>query len=106
MFYLQELLEFKTRLTKLGADVALTTSSELPCVLTSQLVRLVTHHYHPVIKDDDIIITADVDAFITTPDILQPLENDASIWIWQHELTQTTGLTFAMSFLGMLQINF
>merc|ERR1719322_237661 len=35
-----------------------------------------------------------------TPDILQPLENDASIWIWQHELTQTTGLTFAMSFLG------
>ena len=99
-------MEYKKRLTKLGADVALTASSELPCVLTSQLVRLVTHHYHPLIKDDDIIITADVDAFITTPDILQPLENDASIWIWQHELTQTTGLTFAMSFLGMLQINF
>ena len=68
--------------------MALTTSSELPCVLTSQLVRLVTHHYHPVIKDDDIIITADVDAFIMTSDILQPLDNDASIWIWQYELTQ------------------
>ena len=68
-------------------------------------MRLVAHHYHPVIRDDDIIITADVDAFIMTPDILQPLKNNAVIWIWQHELTQTKGHTFAMSFLGMFHFS-
>ena len=64
--------------------------------------RLVAPHLHPVIGDQDVVITADVDAFIMTPDILQPLQEygDKAAWVWQYETTATKQWTFAMSFVG------
>ena len=67
-----------------------------------QVSRLVATHLHPVIGDQDVVITADVDAFIMTPDILQPLEQfgDKAAWVWQYETTAIKQWTFAMSFVG------
>ena len=80
-------------------------SLDQSCVLSSQLVRLVAHHYHPDIQDDDIIITADVDAFIMSPDILLPLlHHKVDVWVWQYELSQAEDWTFAMSFIGKVKI--
>ena len=70
--------------------------------LTSQLIRILPQEHHPDIKDNDVIITADVDAFIMTPDILRPLDEfgDKKVWVWQYETTATNQGTFAMSFIG------
>ena len=87
--------------------MTLVASSDLHCVLSSQLVRLVTHHYHPIIEDDDIIITADVDAFIMTPDILLPLiQHQVEVWVWQYDLSQAEEWTFAMSFIGNVKLSY
>ena len=60
-------------------------------------------HLHPDIEDEDVVITADVDAFIMTPDILNPLEefSDKAVWVWQYETTAVKQWTFAMSFIGL-----
>ena len=80
-------------------------SLDQSCVLSSQLVRLAAHHYHPYIQDDDIIITADVDAFIMSSDILLPLlHHKVDVWVWQYELSQAEDWTFAMSFIGKVKI--
>ena len=70
-----------------------------PCV---QVTRLIASPLHPVIGDQDVVITADVDAFIMTPYILQPLDEfgDKKVWVWQYETTVTNQETFAMSFIG------
>ena len=96
----KELLAYKDKLEGYGADVVIVKSEELSCVLTSQLIRIIAHHYHPIISDDDIVITADVDAFIMTPDILKPLSKDVSVWIWRYELSYVNGYTFMMPFIG------
>ena len=50
------------------------------------------------------MVTADVDAFIMTPDIAKPLLNLKSsgkqVWIYRYELTLGTGYTFMMPFIG------
>ena len=69
-------LEWKSSLEEAGAIVALFQSKEVACVTASQTVRLITPHIHnSVLTDEDIIVTADVDAFIMTPDILKPLQD-------------------------------
>ena len=79
-----------SKLKGLGARVSVHPAGNLDCVLSSQVgnisvrrkinisfiqvARLVTAHYHPVIQDEDIVITADVDGFIMSPRILDPLQ--------------------------------
>ena len=49
-----------------GAVVFLVpTGSEMKCVLKSQMIRLLAYAL-PFIRDEDIIVTADVDAFVMT----------------------------------------
>ncbi len=49
-----------------GAVVFLVpTGSDMKCVLKSQMIRLLAYAL-PFIRDEDIIVTADVDAFIMT----------------------------------------
>ena len=97
-----QLGEYKEQLQQLGASVRLVEASELSCVLSSQLIRVVPQEHHPQIRPRDIIITADVDAFIMTPDILLPLTNasSVSVWVWRYELSYTSGYTFMMPFIG------
>jgi len=75
-------------------------SDGLPCVLTSQLVRLMAFQKTELVGPEDIIITADVDAFIMDPEILKPLKKKVSVWIWRYELSYSTGYTFMMPFIG------
>ena len=64
---------YKYDLEKLGATVFLVpTGEEITCVLKSQLIRLLAYNF-PFIQDNDIIVTADVDAFVMTKDIYKPL---------------------------------
>jgi len=93
------LLEYKARLESLGARVSLYQAVELSCVLTSQLVRLLAFQ-KDFIEDEDVIITADVDAFIMTTEILRPLKKKVSVWIWRYELSYQMGYTFMMPFIG------
>ena len=97
----QSLTQYKQKLEQFGASVSLVPATELPCVLTSQLIRILPQEHHPDIKDNDVIITADVDAFIMTPDILVPLKkSEVSAWVWRYELSYTNGYTFMMPFIG------
>ena len=96
------LRDYKDHLQELGASVSLVEASELSCVLTSQLIRLLPQEHHPHIRPRDIVVTADVDAFIMTPDILLPLRNasSVSVWVWRYELSYVSGYTFMMPFIG------
>ncbi len=47
------------------------------------------------------MVTADVDAFIMTPDILRPLRHaHKQVWLYRYELTLSSGYTFMMPFIG------
>ena len=95
-----ELEEFRKKMEGFGADVALVRAEELSCVTTSQLVRILAQVHHPIIRDEDIVITADVDAFIMTPSILKPLKKKVKVWIWRYELSYANSFTFMMPFIG------
>ena len=60
---------------------------DFSCVLKSQLIRLLAFNF-PFIRDEDVIVTSDVDAFIMTKDILDPLEMYfMQIWLYQYIYT-------------------
>ena len=54
------------------------------------------------ISNDAIVVTADVDAFPMTRQIIGPLvvRSEASIWLYRYGLTQGAGNTFMMPFIG------
>ena len=85
------LLEYMMRLTGLGAEVRLHRATELSCVLTAQLIRLLAFQQTDIIGPADVVITADVDAFITGAEILRPLQRSASVWLWRYELSYVNG---------------
>ena len=87
----QELKEYKKSLENHGATVFLVpTGDEMKCVLKSQLIRLLAYQL-PFVKDKDIIVTADVDAFPMTKDILKPLLLDRKIWLYRYAFTLGSG---------------
>ena len=56
----------------------------------------------PFIRDDDILVTADVDAFVMTPDTYKPLLLPGrQIWLYRYAFTLGTGSTFMMPFIGI-----
>ena len=59
-----------------------------------------TAHYHPVIQDEDIVITADVDGFIMSPRILDPLQKASSFWVWGYDYSRILGVEFQIPLLG------
>jgi len=97
-----ELKEYKKELESYGAVVFLVpTGSDMKCVLKSQMIRLLAYAL-PFIRDDDIIVTADVDAFVMTKDIYKPLLLPGrQIWIYRYAFTMGTGATFMMPFIGI-----
>ena len=102
-----ELRDYKTKLEALGALVYLVkTGNEIDCVLKSQLVRLLAYEL-PYIKDNDIIVTADVDAFVMSKDLYKPLTlPNRQIWIFRYDNTLMTGSTFNMPFIGIRKETF
>ena len=87
----EELKEYKKNLESYGATVFLVpTGNYMKCVLKSQLIRLLAYQL-PFIKDEDIIVTADVDAFPMTKDIFKPLLLDRKIWLYRYAFTLGSG---------------
>ena len=98
----EELATYKKELESYGALVYLVpTGSEIKCVLKSQMIRLLAYAL-PFINNEDIIVTADVDAFVMTSDIYKPLLlPDKKIWIYRYSNTLMKNSTFQMPFIGM-----
>ena len=98
----QELQDYKRDCESHGIIVFLVpTGSDMKCVLKSQLIRLLAYSL-PMIKDNDVLVTADVDAFVMTEDIYKPLLlPDKQIWLYRYALTYDTGSTFMMPFIGI-----
>jgi len=97
----KELIEYRHELAQLGATVFFNQTEEnMSCVLTSQVIRMLAYSL-AVVEDEDIVVTADVDAFISSHLILKPLTvRNKDIWIWQYELSAIWGWDFALSFIG------
>jgi len=97
-----ELKEYKKKLESYGAVVFLVpTGPDIKCVLKSQMIRLLAFAL-PFIQDDDILVTADVDAFVMTPDTYKPLLLPGrQIWLYRYAFTLGTGSTFMMPFIGI-----
>ena len=77
------------------------TGTDIKCVLKSQLIRLLAFGL-PFIRDDDIIVTADVDAFVMTNETYKPLLLPGrQIWLYRYDFTVKTGATFMMPFIGI-----
>ena len=111
-----------SKLKGLGARVSVHPAGNLDCVLSSQagnisvrrkinisfiqVARLVTAHYHPVIQDEDIVITADVDGFIMSPRILDPLQKASSFWVWGYDYSRILGVEFQIPLLGKNHFSF
>jgi len=100
----QELLEYKEQLEGYGAKVILVPTGPTECALKAQLVRLLAFDL-PFVRDRDVIVTADVDAFIIDGKIARPIlklgkDSRKQFWIYRYELSAQTGYTFMMPFIG------
>ena len=60
----------------------------IDCVLKSQLIRMLAFR-HPAVADKDVVVTADVNLFVMTREILTPLMDytDMETWILQYHDT-------------------
>ena len=97
-----ELKDYKLKLESFGVIVFLVkTGSDIKCVLKSQIIRILAYLF-PFVKSNDIIVTADVDAFVMTPEIYQPLIKmpKKKIWLYRYSNTVSSGSTFMMPFIG------
>ncbi len=96
-----DLIEYKEGLEADGVIVRLVPNGDLPCVLKSQLIRLLAFEM-PFVGDNDVVVTADVDAFVMTADIVKPIVKlrHRFMWIYRYELTVANGYTFMMPFIG------
>jgi len=97
----QSLLQYRSELQKEGAYVYLNkTEDNVSCVLTSQIIRMLAFQLE-VVEKDDVVITADVDAFITSDHILDPVTLSGNvIWLWRYGHTLKQGEDFAITFIG------
>jgi len=97
----EELIDYKKKLESYGAVVFLVkTGNDIKCVLKSQIIRILAYLF-PFVKSNDIIVTADVDAFIMTPEIYKPLMLiNRKIWLYRYAFTLGSGSTFMMPFIG------
>ena len=94
-------MSYKRRLESHGAAVILRRSGDMDCVLKAQLIRLLAFKL-PAVSPGDAVVTADVDAFVMSPDIAKPItvRKERKMWIYRYELTLGTGYTFMMPFIG------
>lgn len=71
----------------LGAIIEWVTTDGIDCVLMAQIVRMFAFG-HPLVKPDDVVMTVDVNLFLMTGKILDPIyENpDKLAWIYQFDV--------------------
>lgn len=85
-------------LSEIGVRVHLVANDPevMDCALKSQLQRMFAHKLG--LDDRDLIVTADVDSFVMSPELLRPLKRNPSTlgWIFQFHFAVKFGGTFPM----------
>ena len=66
-----------------GVVIVLEKTSTLGCVLQSQLSRMFAFQSE-FVRDEDIIITSDVDIFVMDKKIIEPLKGPFKTWIYRY----------------------
>ena len=69
----------KEELESLGATVQLARAGEMGCVERAQIGRMFAYEA-PEVGEDDIVMAADVDAFVMSEKVTLPLRRDRQIW--------------------------
>jgi len=101
-----EMKRYGEMLESAGAIVEWVPAGGMDCVLKSQLIRLVAFD-HPAVEDYDLVVTVDVNLFVMTSHILDPLKDspDMLAWVFQYEESahsrQGTGETFNQNLITM-----
>ncbi len=78
----------------------------IECVLKSQLIRLFAFG-HPLVQPKDIVMTVDVNLFLMTDKILDPIYNnpDFLAWIYQYDgsayITTGNGESFNQNLIAL-----
>ena len=81
----------------LGATVRLERAGEMGCVERAQIGRMFAYEAAEVIGAEDVVMAADVDAFVMSPKITLPLRRrERQIWLYRYELSFYNGYTFMM----------
>ncbi len=71
----------------LGAEIQWVATDGMDCVLKAQIIRMFAFG-HPLVKPDDVVMTVDVNLFLMTGNILDPIyENPEKLaWIYQFDV--------------------
>ena len=83
----QIMIEYSKTLEASGASIEWihVTEGKTDCVLMSQLTRMLIYQNRGMVQPDDIVLTIDVNAFIMTDKILDPIlfNPGKKVWIMQ-----------------------
>ena len=74
---------YEETLKQTNVEIRWVEEGDLDCVTTSQLIRMWAFK-EPMIKESDIIVTVDVNLFVVSPKILEPIYKypDKKVWVF------------------------
>jgi len=77
---------YEEQLKQTNVEIRWVREDDMNCVTKSQVIRMWAFQ-DPMVRDDDIIVTVDVNLFVVTPKILDPIhENpDLKVWVYQWD---------------------
>ena len=79
---------YEDQLKQINVEVRWVMSQDMSCVTKSQIVRMWAFQ-DPMINDNDVVVTADVDLYVLTPKILDPIDKhpELKVWLFQYDFT-------------------
>ena len=96
---------YEEQLKQTNVEIRWVKSGDMSCVTKSQLIRMWAFQ-EPMINDEDIIITVDVNLFVVGPQILKPIHEYPNVKIWVFQWHNTAfietgiGETFKQSLIA------
>ena len=75
---------YEEQLKQTRVEIRWVKSGDMNCVSKSQLIRMWAFQ-EPMINDKDVIITVDVNLFVATPNILDPIYEYPDLKIWNYQ---------------------